>query len=907
MLVSLLSVSAYPPEYGSWFSYIRDMGNLDGIRAVPAFYAANYYLGKNGVFILMLALFGVIITSLIGNMLALSRVLYAAGREREMPELFSVLSRCGIPVNAIVAVAVVSAVIPFLGRTAIGWIVDVTTLGATIIYGLISHGVYFSADKSGNRIEKITGLAGMVLMVLFGIVLLVPGLLAFEAMETESYILFISWAVLGLIYFRRLIKKDRNREYSQRMIVWIALLILILFESMMWVSRMTENAAENAVHRIYEYHQTHPEHDNRPDDIEKRESFLEEQAAYIGRINMLYTVVSLGLFLLCIGIMLNNYKDNQKLGTRLTEAEAEARSVKKIAELRESISSLLDNMLVMSFSKDAGTGEYLACNQAYADYAVKESPESVVGLTDHEIFDKETADHFVEDDKKALSMDEPFIIYEEVPDAAGEKRLFQTIKLKFYDANGRLCLLGMSLDETEMMLAKRENDQTKAAYKEVMNTRIIYEGFLDALSEDYFDLYYVDTKNDSYVEYGSKTEAGHLGNVEHGINFFSEAREMALTYLYEDDQKKFIDAMYKDKMLTEINSHGSYVIQYRLMINDAPAYVNLKATSVPGDEKHIIIGINNVDAQVKDRKAAEKAREEQKSYMRMNALNGNLIVLYIVDPETEQYKEFSATKDYEQFGVAKEGNDFFASTLERGKKVVYKDDLELFTSVISRDNVISSIESSGVFELDYRLMMGGVPSYIRFKAAKVEEDGKPMLIIGLLNVDAQIKHEQEYARNLTVAKTMAMTDKLTGAKNKHAYSEVEKELNQEIKDNRNLEFAVVVCDVNGLKIINDTYGHKAGDDYIRSAFGIICNVFKRSPVFRVGGDEFVALCQGHDLEHIDELMNQMEATNLNNKEKGEVQIAYGMSKYDKDSDVTAVFERADQLMYEKKTMMKKII
>ena len=89
IFVSLLSISAYPAEYDSWLSYIRNMGKLSGIKAVPAFYAANHYLGKTGVSILMISLFGVILTSLIGNMLALSRLLYAAGRDGDAPAMLS--------------------------------------------------------------------------------------------------------------------------------------------------------------------------------------------------------------------------------------------------------------------------------------------------------------------------------------------------------------------------------------------------------------------------------------------------------------------------------------------------------------------------------------------------------------------------------------------------------------------------------------------------------------------------------------------------------------------------------------------------------------------------------------------------------------------------------------------------
>ena len=114
------------------------MGNLSGFKAVPAFYAVNYYLGSTGVTILILALFGAILTSLIGNTMAVSRLLYAGGRDGGAPSWLSRLNDKGNPYHAILAVVLISVFIPFLGRTAIGWIVDVTTLGATIIYGLIS-------------------------------------------------------------------------------------------------------------------------------------------------------------------------------------------------------------------------------------------------------------------------------------------------------------------------------------------------------------------------------------------------------------------------------------------------------------------------------------------------------------------------------------------------------------------------------------------------------------------------------------------------------------------------------------------------------------------------------------------------------------------------------------------------
>lgn len=324
LFVSVLSISAYPEQYGSWLEYISDMGNLSGIEAVPAFYAANYYLGQSGVTLLMFALFGVIITSLIGNMLALSRLLFAAGREGDAPRVLSRLSKRGIPSRAIAFIVFISVLIPFLGRTAIGWIVDVTTLGGTIIYAMISFAVLRHAGFANRKFEKITGAAGFAMMAVFVLLLLIPGLLPFDAMETESYVLFIIWSVSGLVYFSFLYRKTQTTISRQRIFVWVMLLVMVLFASMMWVSRATESAADKAVEQIFEYHQMHPDHDSSEKSIEEREEYLHDQAAAISKTNTIYTIVSLGLFLLCIFIMLNIYSETQRLNMRLNEAKRDA-------------------------------------------------------------------------------------------------------------------------------------------------------------------------------------------------------------------------------------------------------------------------------------------------------------------------------------------------------------------------------------------------------------------------------------------------------------------------------------------------------------------------------------------------------------------------------------------------------
>ena len=235
VFVTLLSATAYPPEYASWLDYIRDRENLEGLKGLPAFYAAEYYMGGAGVVVLMLALLSLIVTSLIGNISALSRLFYALGRDRVLPEYFGRLNKRNIPANAIALIAGVSAIFPFVGRTAIGWIVDVTTIGATLIYGLVSASAMKLAKERRDRRERYMGIAGLTIMIGFGVYLLVPNLYAAGSMARESYFFFIVWAVMGFVYFHRLLKTDASHRFGKSIVVWISLFSLILFVSLVFL------------------------------------------------------------------------------------------------------------------------------------------------------------------------------------------------------------------------------------------------------------------------------------------------------------------------------------------------------------------------------------------------------------------------------------------------------------------------------------------------------------------------------------------------------------------------------------------------------------------------------------------------------------------------------------------------
>ena len=173
-----------------------------------------------------------------------------------------------------------------------------------------------------------------------------------------------------------------------------------------------------------------------------------------------------------------------------------------------------------------------------------------------------------------------------------------------------------------------------------------------------------------------------------------------------------------------------------------------------------------------------------------------------------------------------------------------------------------------------------------------------------LEQNAQTMKQQE--DDLLTMRNLAYIDSLTGVKNKHAYEDTAGYIDEQIR-NGTAQFAVIMCDLNYLKLINDNRGHQAGDVALKKAAKLLCNAFPMSTVFRIGGDEFVVIPSVIEYARIDEQLDALKAMMRKQKETSEdvldrISFAFGTAVYDreKDSSFNDVFERADQNMYEEK-------
>ncbi len=154
-------------------------------------------------------------------------------------------------------------------------------------------------------------------------------------------------------------------------------------------------------------------------------------------------------------------------------------------------------------------------------------------------------------------------------------------------------------------------------------------------------------------------------------------------------------------------------------------------------------------------------------------------------------------------------------------------------------------------------------------------------------------------------------DALTKVNNRMAFDDKEKHLQSMINTEPDVRFAIAMFDVNNLKLINDSEGHEAGDAYLLKACRLICSVFKHSPVYRMGGDEFVVVMTGDDYENRQALREHFESmispySDVLPLPEDYVSVACGISEYDpsKDAYVSEVIKRADELMYADKAHKK---
>ena len=286
-----------------------------------------------------------------------------------------------------------------------------------------------------------------------------------------------------------------------------------------------------------------------------------------------------------------------------------------------------------------------------------------------------------------------------------------------------------------------------------------------------------------------------------------------------------------------------------------------------------------------------------------DVLAGRYDYIYYVNVGDNTYLEFNTNNSYRVLEIGETGKDFFHDSYHNIDMVIYKEDRQRMVEFLNKDNIIKNLNEKGSDSIVYRMITSVTPEYYLLTASYVGTN-RNQLILEVRNIDDSIRKEQQQARELEKASNLAHLDSLTKCLNYLAFQEARDELSLKIK-NGSHNFAILMCDLNDLKNINDDEGHLVGDEFLIKTADTLRSIFQNSKVYRIGGDEFFVVLEGEDFINRYSLVETLKERSKENIKNDAPVIAVGLAELGGNTtDFISLFMEADQKMYEHKKQLK---
>lgn len=172
----------------------------------PTGYVVRNTLGLAGIIILGIAMFCAVISGMNAFYISTSRLMYAMANEGSLPKWFGKLApKHGTPRNAIIFTMIMSLFAPWFGREILLWIVDMTSVGAAIVFAYTTASAAIIARKNGNMKHMIFGIVGCIFSLFFLSLLVVPGMPGY--LSVQSRVVLLAWIAIGVLFYL-IIRKD---------------------------------------------------------------------------------------------------------------------------------------------------------------------------------------------------------------------------------------------------------------------------------------------------------------------------------------------------------------------------------------------------------------------------------------------------------------------------------------------------------------------------------------------------------------------------------------------------------------------------------------------------------------------------------------------------------------------------
>ena len=313
ILMTILATANFPEQFKNSAAYLSSLQELTGLENVPTFYVISQ---ANGLTILGVIIFSALTTSLLGYYRAVGNLTQTFAKANLLPQWLSSRRHAAIFIFA------VSILIPFFGRTVLGWLTDISTIGAIIAYGYTSACAFVIARRENIFSAKITGGLGVLCAILFTFFLLIPNLWSINVLAQESYLILAFWGIIGFAYFNVLFKRDVKR-FGNSPLVWLIMFFLVFFSSFMW---MREKMHDELIFFIQDMSRFYAENKFAPRFAYTNTQILKMRELLLKNtmISLIFTLVALG-FLFAIQLRIKR-KEMVALEEQKRRAEESSRA-----------------------------------------------------------------------------------------------------------------------------------------------------------------------------------------------------------------------------------------------------------------------------------------------------------------------------------------------------------------------------------------------------------------------------------------------------------------------------------------------------------------------------------------------------------------------------------------------------
>ena len=431
-------------------------------------------------------------------------------------------------------------------------------------------------------------------------------------------------------------------------------------------------------------------------------------------------------------------------------------------------------------------------------------------------------------------------------------------------------LLGIGLDITQRKQAEQALQESEANY------RLLAENSPDLIWTSDLEGRY------TFVSPAMRNMFGYAPEEAIGLTFFDHLHKEDADYISE----------YKERAIREsadqTNLEPVYSFELRQIRRDGSLFWSEVLASPLRDESGKIVGFQGATRDISQRKRTEHELKETKERLdvALQVTNTGLWDWNIQTGEVVLNEPWATMVGYSL-------DELKPLSIQTWMDLCHPDDLEVSNALV-KQHMDGETE---IYQCEARMRhKQGHWIWVldRGKVIERHESGNPMRMIG---THTDITERKQLEEKL---KQMSFHDSLTGLYNRNFFEEEMKRLS----DDRYSPMGIIVCDVDGLKFVNDTLGHQAGDRMLISAANILRRSFRSSDIIaRIGGDEFGVLLPQTGREPVERMLQRVRgAVQEYDSNEPEIPLALslGHAVDETAADLQAHFREADNRMYREK-------